>query len=605
MLPQSRFLLCYCLLLLASRTPGASTSGECQLPDTWTGSWFESGVREGVNISTASLSHKGTCVKRVRHSSQYIFKDRRDGCHRCLSIHEKHHNILQYKESRCVAERPHKDICHSISVDEPLRTLFRVEAVPEPCPLTAPHTFSYSRGHGLCDYPLSSMSDCGEGSGLMFRYQACPDIKGSESGVERAECIARWKEGSTYYFVARMSSNRISPGDYEQIFRCFVYQKQYGGFLLSQSGEAKCNLYTAQEGHTTLNLRKLTAEDTECQFPEWLRRHRKYLSLARDTVLHFNHKGTAFSITAPDSSLSARTGEVEVEEEEGKELVCARLDQLGTNFSRIVTVSTHNCESGFQCVEVESYTEDVLSLRVGRLSPNMEEACHPQLFFYNISPLIVTSVHPHTLSCPFSGQYRRSAAPPVAPLQDSNPPPSIPALAPPPPPLVPLSPPLLLLPLTPLAPSSPQAAAPLTPLPSPPSPSSACPWLVSSCSNSHTMSFIQDCGKSIQELTCEASWDSPEGRMVLVSESKPSAKRFCLAVRRAKENLTVELRLECGTRPEAQTTSLDLHYQGDCSPTALATANGGPRAAVLPPPLNLPTAGLLLFTFFIDYTLSC
>ena len=28
----------------------------------------------------------------------------------------------------------------------------------------------------------------------MFRYQACPDIKGSESGVERAECIARYKD---------------------------------------------------------------------------------------------------------------------------------------------------------------------------------------------------------------------------------------------------------------------------------------------------------------------------------------------------------------------------------------------------------------------------
>ena len=40
------------------------------------------------------------------------------------------------------------------------------------------------------------------------------------------------------------------------VFSCFVYQKQYGGFLVSQSGEAKCNLYTAQEGHTTLNLRK-------------------------------------------------------------------------------------------------------------------------------------------------------------------------------------------------------------------------------------------------------------------------------------------------------------------------------------------------------------
>jgi hypothetical protein len=47
-----------------------------------------------------------------------------------------------------------------------------------------------------------------------------------------------------------------SPNVPSNVRSCFVYQKQYGGFLLSQSGEAKCNLYTAQEGHTTLNLRK-------------------------------------------------------------------------------------------------------------------------------------------------------------------------------------------------------------------------------------------------------------------------------------------------------------------------------------------------------------
>jgi hypothetical protein len=115
-----------------------------------------------------------------------------------------------------------------------------------------------------------------------------------------------------------------------------VYQKQYGGFLLSQSGEAKCNLYTAQEGHTTLNLRKceyhvrksapfvipfflqrpafydlcflVTTEDTECQYPEWMRRHRKYLSLGRDTLVHFNHKGTSLAISSADpTSLFARS----------------------------------------------------------------------------------------------------------------------------------------------------------------------------------------------------------------------------------------------------------------------------------------------------------
>jgi hypothetical protein len=42
-----------------------------------------------------------------------------------------------------------------------------------------------------------------------------------------------------------------------------------------------------------------------------------------------------------------------------------------------------------------------------------------------------------------------------------------------------------------------------------------------------------------------------------------SAKRFCLTVTRSKENLTVGLMLQCGTRPEVVTSSLDLQYQGN------------------------------------------
>jgi hypothetical protein len=49
-------------------------------------------------------------------------------------------------------------------------------------------------------------------------------------------------------------------------------------------------------------------------------------------------------------------------------------------------------------VEVEAYSRDVMALRIGRLSPNMEEACHPQLFFHNIPPLIVTSKKTHSYS---------------------------------------------------------------------------------------------------------------------------------------------------------------------------------------------------------------
>ena len=36
--------------------------------------------------------------------------------------------------------------------------------------------FSYSRGHGVCDYPKSSISQCSDASKLVFRYQVCTYI---------------------------------------------------------------------------------------------------------------------------------------------------------------------------------------------------------------------------------------------------------------------------------------------------------------------------------------------------------------------------------------------------------------------------------------------
>ena len=59
----------------------------------------------------------------------------------------------------------------------------------------------------------------------MSYQQACADIKGSESTVESVECIAKWKEGSTYYFLGLISRDHINQYDYEDRFRCFAYQE--------------------------------------------------------------------------------------------------------------------------------------------------------------------------------------------------------------------------------------------------------------------------------------------------------------------------------------------------------------------------------------------
>ena len=53
----------------------------------------------------------------------------------------------------------------------------------------------------------------------MVSYQACVDIKGSQSQTEQAECIGEWKEGSTYYFAAIVNSSHVKREDREESYR--------------------------------------------------------------------------------------------------------------------------------------------------------------------------------------------------------------------------------------------------------------------------------------------------------------------------------------------------------------------------------------------------
>ena len=109
-----------------------------------------------------------------------MFDSVEGGCLRCVSLHQKHPNVLQYKESRCVMPpgcscrtglnrcvmessrlaRSYREICRTISVDEPLKSLFRVGGATVHCPLTGTFSLSYRRGGGLCSYPLSSLHQC-------------------------------------------------------------------------------------------------------------------------------------------------------------------------------------------------------------------------------------------------------------------------------------------------------------------------------------------------------------------------------------------------------------------------------------------------------------
>lgn len=115
-------------------------------------------------------------------------------------IHEKHINVLQYKESKCLV--PSKffgapsacfvpaycygketlpNLCGLITGDALLYSMFRENAAPVACPFRGPFSFTYNRGHGECRSPPSSIDTCTEDSRLLLSYQACPDVDGSES----------------------------------------------------------------------------------------------------------------------------------------------------------------------------------------------------------------------------------------------------------------------------------------------------------------------------------------------------------------------------------------------------------------------------------------
>merc|ERR1712218_146733 len=94
-----------------------------------------------------------------------------------------------------------------------------------------------------------------------------------------------------------MNHSHITAGNLENRFRCFVYKKQFSGYLLSQSGEAKCNLYTATEGDRTMELKQIPVSlSSECLLPDWMRKHRKYYNLAMTKRFHINHSGTSLSV---------------------------------------------------------------------------------------------------------------------------------------------------------------------------------------------------------------------------------------------------------------------------------------------------------------------
>lgn len=376
---------------------------KCGFPSRWNGTWFQNGSPL-VYIKGNTISTKGECIESSgdKFLIREVGKDR-SACYRCVAIHEKHKNVLQYKETFCDDSQKSLEFCQHITGDAQLFSMFRVDASPVECPFKGAFTFAYSGGYKECKSPASSIDSCTEDWRILLRFQACPDVKGTESRDEELVCLANWKDGSTRYLVGKLQRGR-STSD-EDKYRCFVYEKskegdnaKNHGYALAQSGDATCNgLSSPTEGSRTMKLQKVQLEN-KCHYPSWvIHSHRWHMLDGRKDYVVAHHN-TTLRITNTTNATSATL--------EAK-LVCEKeLSARGDKTVTYVSHLTRGCENGYVCTVFHKRGHHVIELQTGPLARTPEEACQEQ-HFDKLSSDYVTLItpSPKAKQCPYLGKY--------------------------------------------------------------------------------------------------------------------------------------------------------------------------------------------------------
>ncbi|XP_039295672.1 uncharacterized protein LOC111057455 [Nilaparvata lugens] len=392
------FLILCSLITFQSAWSYGIFKDSCTFPEDWAGRWFQSGVRT-VIINSTSIQYKGNCIQ--SEGDKFLIEDKEDNCFRCVVIHEKHENVLQYKETYCEWREPLETLCEKITGDAPLFSMFRVEAKPSPCPFKPPFTYTYNRGSGECRLPVSRADPCTEDSRLLLRYQACPDVHNSESSVEELVCLAWWKDGSMRYLVGQLHHHMVK--DDEDRYRCFVFEERAGGsFNLAQSGDATCNgLLSPTEGSRTLQLKRVETHHNSggrvCRFPAWLTTHHLWHTLDYSRSYHFSPRNGTLRVTSPTHVTVLRAQ-------------CHHVTHATDTQALLVTHLTTGCQSGYSCMMFYKRESHVIELQQSaNRTQTPEEAC----LSFNFNPLILpyttlTTSTPRPRKCPYLGRYEVS-----------------------------------------------------------------------------------------------------------------------------------------------------------------------------------------------------
>ncbi|XP_066142467.1 uncharacterized protein aus isoform X1 [Euwallacea fornicatus] len=373
--------------------------GTCSFPKKWEGAWFQSGVRTPVIVEGPRLSTKGRCLG--SDGDKFLMVDEKRACYRCVVIHEKHKNVLQYKETFCHGREALPTLCSLITGDALLYSLFRENASPVACPFRGPFTFTYNRGHGECRSPVSNIDTCTEDSKLLLSYQACPDIYGSESTVEELQCLASWKEGSIRYLVGQLHHHHVTSN--EDRFRCFVYEKTTASsenaegvdYRVAQSGDATCNgLFSATEGSRTMTLKRAPPVN-KCRFPSWLANFNHWHTLDYFQSYSFHHRNSTLRIS--------NSSGVEMK------VLCVQVKHARDDGHMVlVTHFTMGCQSGFNCMSFYQRDGHVAEVQIGTQTKRAEDACSMPFFNKSSIPyvtLVTTSSERPTQPCPYMGKF--------------------------------------------------------------------------------------------------------------------------------------------------------------------------------------------------------
>lgn len=392
---------------LASCGPLGNTVKQdgCTFPSRWHGRWFQSGVIQSIVIDGGHLSNKGKCLS--CEGDKFLIVDDK-GCYRCVVMHEKHKNVLQYKETFCLRRDTLPHLCSLITGDALLYSMFRENAEPVDCPLKAPFSFSYNRGHGDCKYPVSTIESCTEESRLLLNYQACPDIHASESAVEELECLATWKEGSLRYLVGKLHHNHATSN--EDRYRCFVYEKTNGiasgsgmkedpstgdvEYRVAQSGDATCNgLSSATEGSRTMALKRVSVRFS-CQFPSWMTFSHTWHTLDFSSNYTFYQRNATLRITNQTGA------DIKV--------YCVNVKASSPSGNSVALIAhwQHHCASRYVCVVLYRRDTYIAELQRGAPTSKPEDACSPHHFNAVDAPYVtLVASNPESKDCPYSGKY--------------------------------------------------------------------------------------------------------------------------------------------------------------------------------------------------------